>query len=83
MGVHDLEHQSSALCLRWQWLSRTDCNRAWSGLDLQLTPEEGDLFASAYTEVGDGLTAKFWEDQWIQGRSIRDIVPLLFDCIPK
>ena len=33
--------------------------------------------------IGDGLTAKFWEDRWIDGRSISEIAPLLYACIPK
>ena len=32
--------------------------------------------------VGNGTTAKFWEDRWIQGRSISEIAPLLYACIP-
>uniref|UniRef100_A0A452YA17 Uncharacterized protein n=1 Tax=Aegilops tauschii subsp. strangulata TaxID=200361 RepID=A0A452YA17_AEGTS len=33
--------------------------------------------------IVDGLTAKFWEDRWISGRSISEIAPLLYACIPK
>ena len=33
--------------------------------------------------VGNGRTAKFWEDRWIHGCSIIEIAPLLYDCIPK
>ncbi|KAE8768431.1 Serine/threonine-protein kinase SMG1 [Hordeum vulgare] len=33
--------------------------------------------------VGDGLTALFWEDRWLHGQSIRELVPLLYLCIPK
>ena len=25
----------------------------------------------------------FWEDRWIEGRSIAELVPLLYNCIPK
>lgn len=84
LGVQDLERAGLALRLRWQWLSRTDSNCAWSGLDLQFTGAERDFFfASTTMTLGDGLTAKFWEDRWIQGRSVREIAPLLYSCIPK
>jgi hypothetical protein len=33
--------------------------------------------------IGDGQTAKFWEDRWITGQSIRETAPLLYACIPK
>jgi hypothetical protein len=33
--------------------------------------------------VGDGETALFWVDKWLDGTTIRDIVPDLFALIPK
>jgi hypothetical protein len=33
--------------------------------------------------LGNRLTACFWEDQWIGGRSISKIAPQLYACIPK
>ena len=79
-----MERAGLALRLRWQWLSRTDNERAWSGLDLQFpTAERALFFASTFMEVGDGTTAKFWEDRWIQGKSISEIAPQLYACVPK
>jgi hypothetical protein len=84
LGVQDLERTGLALRTRWQWLSRTDVNRAWSGLDLQFSEAERDFFfTSTITVVGDGRTARFWEDRWIEGRSVREIAPLLYSCVPK
>jgi hypothetical protein len=84
LGVHDLERTGLALRMRWLWFSRTDINRAWSGLDLQFSAEERALFfASTTMSLGNGATALFWEDRWIQGRSIRELAPLLYECIPK
>ncbi|KAE8814645.1 Serine/threonine-protein kinase SMG1 [Hordeum vulgare] len=37
LGIRDLERTGLALRLRWLWLSRTDANRAWQGLDLQFS----------------------------------------------
>lgn len=78
LGVHDLERTGLALRLRWLWFSRTDDPRAWSGLDLQFSTDERALFfASTYWTIGNGHCAKFWEDRWLNGRSIREITPLL------
>jgi hypothetical protein len=33
--------------------------------------------------VGDGETALFWVDKWLDGTAIRDIAPDLFALIPK
>jgi hypothetical protein len=60
LGIQDLHRTSLALRTRWQWLSRTDTNRTWSGLDLQFTTEELDFFfASTSMTIGNVQTAKF------------------------
>jgi hypothetical protein len=64
--------------------SRTDASRAWQGLNLQFFPEERALFfASTYLSLGDRRTALFWEDRWIDGRSVSKLAPRLYACIPK
>ena len=84
LGVQDIERAGLALRLRWQWLSRTDTAHAWSGLELQFPADERVLFfASTHMVIGDGQTAKFWEERWIQGRSIREIAPQLYACVSK
>ena len=84
LSVTDIECAGLALRLRWQRLSRTDPARAWSGLELQFSSVERALFfASTHMVVGNGLTAKFWEDRWLQGRSISEIAPQLYACVPK
>jgi hypothetical protein len=50
---------------------------------LQLTAEERDFFASTSMTLGNGQKAKFWEDRWISGRSVREIAPQLYSCVPK
>ena len=70
LGVQDLERAGLALRLRWLWFSRTDHERAWNGLDLQFSAEERALFfASTTMTLGNGTTAYFWEDRWINGQS--------------
>ena len=31
----------------------------------------------------DGRTALFWEDRWLGGQGVRELVLMLFQCIPK
>uniref|UniRef100_A0A453EAS1 Reverse transcriptase domain-containing protein n=1 Tax=Aegilops tauschii subsp. strangulata TaxID=200361 RepID=A0A453EAS1_AEGTS len=84
LGVRDLGRTSLALRTRWLWFSRTDSTRAWAGLDLQFTAEErAFFFASTTMQLGNGTEALFWEDRWIGGRSVCEIAPLLYACIPK
>jgi hypothetical protein len=84
LGVQDIGRAGLALRLRWLWLSRTDDGRAWSGLDLQFSEEERALFfASTTMRIGNGQKALFWEDRWVNGKTIKEIAPLLYNCIPK
>ena len=83
LGVHDLERAGLALRLRWLWLSRTDPNRAWCSLELQFSTAERQLFVSTTMLLGNGATACFWEDRWIHGQSVREIAPLLYNCVTK
>uniref|UniRef100_A0A453HCV5 Reverse transcriptase zinc-binding domain-containing protein n=1 Tax=Aegilops tauschii subsp. strangulata TaxID=200361 RepID=A0A453HCV5_AEGTS len=45
--------------------------------------ERAFFFASTTMQLGSGTDALFWEDRWIGGRSVREIAPLLYACIPK
>lgn len=59
-SIHALECVGLALRLRWLWFSRTGHERAWSGLDLQLSAKERVLFfASTTMTIGNSLTAFF------------------------
>uniref|UniRef100_A0A453IFA1 Reverse transcriptase zinc-binding domain-containing protein n=1 Tax=Aegilops tauschii subsp. strangulata TaxID=200361 RepID=A0A453IFA1_AEGTS len=33
--------------------------------------------------IGNGRTALLWEDWWIDGQSVRELLPNLYNCIPK
>jgi hypothetical protein len=84
LGIQDIERAGLALRLRWLWLSGTDDSRAWSGLDLQFSIDEHALFfASTTMRIGNGQRALFWEDRWIRGRAIKELMPQLHNCIPK
>ncbi|XP_073363036.1 uncharacterized protein [Aegilops tauschii subsp. strangulata] len=57
-----------AMQARWPWLQHTDPLRPWSEFQINVPKESMDLFrAAANTTIGNGCTALFWEDRWLQG----------------
>ena len=82
LGFLDLKLFSYTLRMRWLWMKRTEENRPWS----QLPDKHEDMVlsmfqASIYIELGDGNCSFFWTDRWLQGQSIRDIAPCLFEAV--
>lgn len=72
-----------ALQKRWLWLQRTDHDRAWSELPLQVDPAVQAFFRTSIpTQVGDGTSTMFWEDNWIDGRSAQAWAPALALAVP-
>uniref|UniRef100_A0A453IF61 Reverse transcriptase zinc-binding domain-containing protein n=2 Tax=Aegilops tauschii subsp. strangulata TaxID=200361 RepID=A0A453IF61_AEGTS len=41
------------------------------------------VLASTSMVIGNGRTALLWEDWWIDGQSVRELLPNLYNCIPK
>jgi hypothetical protein len=78
LGVKNLRLQGLALRVRWEWLRRTDPSRPWQGLPTLTDSKARDVFDSlVQIKVGDGLRVLFWRDRWIDGKSVRDIAPVL------
>jgi hypothetical protein len=51
---------------------------------MQFSKMELDVFAASTTmEVGDGESALFWEDKWLDGRSIKELAPEVYALVPK
>lgn len=84
LGVTDLRCAGVALRVRWKWLRRVDGQRTWSSL-----PDVNDrlvvaVFQAATTiNLGDGATAMFWTDNWLDGSCIRVLAPTVFAAVPK
>lgn len=71
-----------ALRMRWLWQKRSMEARSWHALpDAQENIVEQMFFTSTYVEVGDGRKALFWSDCWLQGQSIMQIAPCLFNAV--
>jgi hypothetical protein len=41
------------------------------------------FYAAIHTEIGDGRSTLFWEDRYIQGRNVKDLVPRLLAAVPR
>ncbi|KAK1606561.1 hypothetical protein QYE76_030234 [Lolium multiflorum] len=84
MGIPHLARIATSLRVRWLWRLRTDPMRPWRGLDMQFSKAELDIFAASTSMVvGDGESALFWEDRWVDGRSIKEMAPEVYALVPK
>lgn len=82
LGIIDLKLFGYALRMRWLWFQKTDTSRPWSHLPVKHEHIVTAMFeASISVQVGDGTRALFWRDRWLQGRSIADLAPCLFDAV--
>ena len=82
LGILDLQRFGYALRMRWLWLKRTSEARSWHQLpDEKESVVQAMFQASIYIELGDGLSALFWTDRWLQGRSIADLAPCLWATV--
>jgi hypothetical protein len=51
---------------------------------MQFSKVELDAFtASTSMVVGNGESALFWEDRWLEGRSIKEMAPEVYALVPK
>jgi hypothetical protein len=58
------------------WYSKTDSNRAWTGLDIHVHPNAVALLNIAVeTRVGDDTSMLFWTYKWLMGCSLIDLAP--------
>jgi hypothetical protein len=84
LGVPNLEVMGWSLNMRWLWLKKTQPERLWAFLDVQVHPNAAALFAASVQSVaGSGTDTKFWTDRWLHGKRIADWAPSLFAAINK
>ena len=84
LGIADLKTLCIALKARWPWLKRSEPNKPWANLPIQVSREVAALLSMAVTTVvGNGSNTLFWKDRWLDGKSIQDIVPLVHALVSK
>jgi hypothetical protein len=65
-------------------LKKTQPDRPWASLHIQVHPNAVALFAAlVQTTIGDGATTLFWSDRWLDGRSLPELAPNLVAAVPK
>ncbi|XP_073367720.1 uncharacterized protein [Aegilops tauschii subsp. strangulata] len=63
---------------------RVDRTRPWAEFKFLVPDEARGLFqAAAKVTVGNGNTALFWEDRWLNGYRIQELAPLIYDMVSK
>jgi hypothetical protein len=81
-GIKNLRLFGSALRPRWLWLGCTDPTRSWGMMEVKEDRVTTAFFkASTFFILGDGLSALFWTDLWLEGQSIADIAPDLVGAV--
>jgi hypothetical protein len=84
LGISDLKSLSCSLRVRWPWLKKTEPNKPWANLPLQVSKEvEGLLTMAVFTELGNGADTLLWRDKWLKGSNIKNLAPGLFALVPK
>ena len=68
--------------MRWLWLQKTEPNKPWAFLPVQVHQTVKSFFSVAViTQVGNGTNTLFWIDRWMHGQSLVRIVPHFFGTI--
>jgi hypothetical protein len=68
LGILNLETLSCVLHMRWLWLRKTQPDRPWTELNIQVHPNVSAMFSSlVISVVGDETTTYFWTDRWLHG----------------
>ena len=84
LGIIDLRRFGLALRLRWEWVRKVDPNRTWIDLPTTTDTTTRALFrAATMMVVGDGTSTLFWQDSWIHGCCVQQIVPTVFASVPR
>jgi hypothetical protein len=84
LDILNLEVLSWALQLRWLWMKKTQSDRPWIDMEIQVHANVSALFSvSVLSLVGDGKSTNFWIDRWLQGKIIQDLASSLHATVPK
>jgi len=82
LGISQLQHLGWALRMRWLWLQKTEPNKPWAFLPVQVHQTVKSFFSVAViTQVGNGTNTLFWTDRWMHGQSLDWNVAHLFGTI--
>jgi hypothetical protein len=82
LGISNLQQLGWALWARWLWLQKTEPDKPWAFLPIQVHCSVKSFFSIAIIlEVRNGRNTLFWTDNWLHGKSLDQLVPYLFNSI--
>lgn len=82
LGILNLEYMSTAMRVHWAWNLRTGDEKPWCPLAAPMDEKDRHIFnAAARVVVGNGKMSFFWTDNWLQGRTIEEIAPDIYQLI--
>lgn len=84
LGIPNLKLRGLALRIRLEWLRHTDPSRTRTELPSSTESVTQQIFAASVTFIiGDGRRTLFWKDKWLDGQSIEQLAPWVFNDVPK
>jgi hypothetical protein len=84
LGVLDLTTLGYALCLHWEWQAKTSPDRPCASLSAKPKHVVQAMFDDSVTvEVGNGRHALFWQEHWLDGKSLHQLAPDVVATVPK
>lgn len=76
LAVPNLRWLNKAMQAHWPWLQRSDPSRPWTEFKMSVPEEAMQIFrAATCVRLGNGRSARFWEDRWLGGWRVQELAP--------
>jgi hypothetical protein len=76
LGISNLQQLGWALRSRWLWLQKTEPDKPWAFMPIQVHHLVKSFFSiDIISEVGNGKNTLFWSDKCLYGHSLDQLVP--------
>lgn len=78
IGILNLEKFARALRLRWLWFEWKEDSKPWINMQTPCDEIDRALFREGTSIlIGNGKKIKFWKDNWLDGRSPKELALLI------
>lgn len=73
LEIADLKALGISLKACWSWVKRSEPNKPWANLPIQVSKQVAGLISMAVlSQVGNESNTLFWKDEWLDGKIIQD-----------